>query len=524
MPTVEELKTSLDASIGERAAAEKEIRETLTTQAEEVKKYGQTTKETAEKLAAAETKLDDHGKRIEEVQKELLAQVETHAKRVDELEKKAQRPGWQGADGTTQQESIGTQFTRLLETGGDQARKLVLDGRGDLAPILALKGFDGAPAFSGLSPAEIRKAVGSADLPVPPTFEPGYLAIPRRRLRMRDLMTVVRTDAPVRTYLEEVGFMAVTKLAVTSITRVGQVATITTTAAHGLRTFDRVRVSGAAQTEYNIDARITVTSATTFTYTVAGSPTTPATGTILVQRLNNFGAANFVAEGALKPEATMSRKEVQVRMEVVAHALHLARQILDDLPGLRAEIDNAGIYGLLRREEDALLYGSGVSPQIQGILTHPNVQNYAWSSGPVGSGDKRVDAIRRAITRVEIADLEATGAVINSLAWEDIELTKGSDGHYIWVEAPGTGGESRVWRLPLVVTNAIDGTDFLVGAFNTGATLYDREQANVRFSDSHDDNFLRNLVTLLFEERIGAAWKRPEAFVHGVFDAAPAAS
>lgn len=522
MPTVEELKSSLEASIGERAAAEKDIRETLKTQAEEVKTYGQTTKETAEKLAAAETKLDDHGKRIEEVQKELLAEVEKHAKRVDELEKKAQRPGWQGAEGAEAQKSIGAQFVELLEKGGDQARKLVLDGRGDLGPMLALKTFDGAPAFSGAPLSEVRKAVGSADLPVPPTWEPGYLAIPRRRLRMRDLMTVVPTTAPERHYLEEVGFMAVTTLAVTSITRTGQVATVTTTAAHGLRTFDRVRVAGATQTEYNVDARITVTSATTFTYAVAGSPATPATGTITIQRLNNFGAAGFVAEGAVKPEATMSRQEKTVRMEVVAHALHLARQILDDLPGLRAEIDNAGIYGLLRREEDALLYGTGVSPQIQGILTHPNVQNYSWSDGPTGSGDKRVDAIRRAVTRIEVAELEATGAVINPLAWEDIELTKGSDGHYIWVDAPGQGGESRVWRLPLVVTNAIDATDFLVGAFSTGATLYDREAANVRFSDSHDQNFLRNLVTLLFEERIAAAWKRPEAFVHGVFDAAPA--
>jgi len=44
-------------------------------------------------------------------------------------------------------------------------------------------------------------------------------------------------------------------------------------------------VIGAAQTDYNIEAEITVLTATTFTYTVSGSPVTPATGTITVDKM-----------------------------------------------------------------------------------------------------------------------------------------------------------------------------------------------------------------------------------------------
>lgn len=69
--------------------------------------------------------------------------------------------------------------------------------------------------------------------------------------------------------------------AVTSITRSSQTATVTTTAVHGRTTGDYMTISGAVQTEYNITAQITVTSTTTFTYTVAGSPATPATGTVI---------------------------------------------------------------------------------------------------------------------------------------------------------------------------------------------------------------------------------------------------
>lgn len=74
-------------------------------------------------------------------------------------------------------------------------------------------------------------------------------------------------------------------VAITSITRSASTATVTTTAAHGYSSNQYVRVSGADQPEYNVAAQITVTGASTFTYTVSGTPATPATGTIIVNRL-----------------------------------------------------------------------------------------------------------------------------------------------------------------------------------------------------------------------------------------------
>ena len=68
--------------------------------------------------------------------------------------------------------------------------------------------------------------------------------------------------------------------AVTSITRSGATATVTTTATNSLQTGDSVIIAGANQAEYNGTFTITVTGGTTFTYTVSGTPATPATGTI----------------------------------------------------------------------------------------------------------------------------------------------------------------------------------------------------------------------------------------------------
>lgn len=74
---------------------------------------------------------------------------------------------------------------------------------------------------------------------------------------------------------------------VASITRSGATATATVTA-HGYTTGQFVNTQGATQTEYNGKFTITVVDANTFTYPVTGTPATPATGTITVNRVLNL--------------------------------------------------------------------------------------------------------------------------------------------------------------------------------------------------------------------------------------------
>jgi hypothetical protein len=73
---------------------------------------------------------------------------------------------------------------------------------------------------------------------------------------------------------------AIVQKTVASITRSGSTATVTCTA-HGLVTNDPVDIFGATQTEYNGQFTVTRISDDQFSYTVSGSPATPATGTII---------------------------------------------------------------------------------------------------------------------------------------------------------------------------------------------------------------------------------------------------
>ena len=76
--------------------------------------------------------------------------------------------------------------------------------------------------------------------------------------------------------------------AVSSITSVSTLATVTTTAAHGFLTGDVVTIAGASPVAYNGSYTITVTGLQTFTYVFAGG-TSPATGTITATVANQGG-------------------------------------------------------------------------------------------------------------------------------------------------------------------------------------------------------------------------------------------
>ena len=86
-------------------------------------------------------------------------------------------------------------------------------------------------------------------------------------------------------------------VSVTSITRAGTTATVTTATPHGFANGNSVTMAGAAPAGYNGAKTIGGVTANTFTYTVANTLTTPATGAITASV--PLGAANtFTFQGS----------------------------------------------------------------------------------------------------------------------------------------------------------------------------------------------------------------------------------
>ncbi|MGB5778155.1 MAG: phage major capsid protein [Allopontixanthobacter sediminis] len=59
-----------------------------------------------------------------------------------------------------------------------------------------------------------------------------------------------------------------------------------------------------------------------------------------------------------------------------------------------------------------------------------------------------------------------------------------------------------------------------LGAFADAATVYDLMNPIVLLSTEDGDNFRRNMVTVLCEERLALAVRRPEALIYGDYSLA----
>lgn len=216
----------------------------------------------------------------------------------------------------------------------------------------------------------------------------------------------------------------------------------------------------------------------------------------------------------LKPQSTFSFIGEQAPVRTLAHWEAAHRNVLADEPQLRSIIDNELLYGLRLLEDHQILNGDGTGENLKGVLQTPGIQTYNWTAPAAGSvGDSKADALRRAATLSFLAYYEPSGIVMHPNDWEDIELTKDLNGQYLVAVSVAMGGEPRVWRMPVIESPAIQEGTALVGAFGTGAQLYDREDASIRISEQHSDFFIRNAIVILAEQRLALAVKRPEAFV-----------
>jgi len=228
------------------------------------------------------------------------------------------------------------------------------------------------------------------------------------------------------------------------------------------------------------------------------------------KQLSRTNLAATVAESAAKPYSDYAWTNATAPVRTIAHLAKLTRQALDDAPRLVAEVDAEMRYGLGLVEEDQILNGNGTGQNLNGIVT----QATAYVAPIAIPSPTSLDMIRLAMLQAALALYPADGIVLNQADWAFIELSKTTDGAYLFANPQGTV-EPRLWGLPVVATPAMAIDKFLVGSFRFGATLYDRMGVEVLISTENVNDFELNLATMRAEERIALAVKRPASFIFG---------
>lgn len=228
------------------------------------------------------------------------------------------------------------------------------------------------------------------------------------------------------------------------------------------------------------------------------------------------GAAPQSALGAKKGESHFTLNVETETIKTIAHFIQVPTQILDDVQGLEDYINSRMLFLLLQEEEEQLLYGNDQGQNLNGLMTQATAFDESLITALGVTNTTDIDRLRLALAQVQVANYPATGFVFHPYNWASIELLKDGDKRYIFA-APQDLQGPRMWGLPVVATSAMASGDFLVGAFQLGAAIWDRQQSNIQISTEDSDNFQKNLATIRAEERITLTVYRPDSFVEGDF-------
>lgn len=215
--------------------------------------------------------------------------------------------------------------------------------------------------------------------------------------------------------------------------------------------------------------------------------------------------------GGVKPQSSIGFEEANAPVKNVATWMAATRQSLADAGVLRSLIDNQGRLMLDLYVDDQLLNGSGVGPNLSGIRDQAiQVLNLAATNAD------NLDGVRtsRRLVRTGLARARAEAIVLNPVDSEFFDLLKDNDNNYRGGNPIGGGdleGQS-IWGLRRVESEAQPEGRALVGAFRFGASVLARTPMQVYTTDSHADFFIRNLVVMLFEERLALPVWWPDAF------------
>lgn len=216
------------------------------------------------------------------------------------------------------------------------------------------------------------------------------------------------------------------------------------------------------------------------------------------------GGPDIVEEGGKKPQMSFGAPEaVTVALAKIASYMKESAELVEDAPWLADAINGRGMYQHELKVEDYL------------------VETLAGTSGIGTSDDLTADGIFKAMMAVQNnSGFAADAIVLNPADYQTLRLAKDGNEQYYgggYFYAPyGTNGiieNPPLWGLRTVVTSAVAQGKAYVGAFKMGASIVRKSGVTVNIANTNEDDFIHNLITILIEERLALAVRRPAAFV-----------
>lgn len=219
--------------------------------------------------------------------------------------------------------------------------------------------------------------------------------------------------------------------------------------------------------------------------------------------------AAFVAENTAVTDSAFSWTKTTDEVEDVQTWIPISRDALRDQPFLLSMIQNMLADRLAKIISKEAMYGTGSTPHLWGVSVRTGFQTQAKGTDPV------FDTLLKAATLVAVTgDATPDAFVIHPTDWQNIVLTRTSDGVYIMGNPGNPPANPMIWGLPVRVSTTVAAAagTAVVGAFKTMAALVYNGGLVVETSTEHSTYFTERKVALSLTQRMSSVQFRPSAF------------
>lgn len=228
-------------------------------------------------------------------------------------------------------------------------------------------------------------------------------------------------------------------------------------------------------------------------------------------------AAAETAEGAAKPQSSITFAPGTMPVSTIAHWIKITRQLAMDNAALAAYINRRMIYGVNLRTENQIVAGNGTAPNLSGFTNAGNFTAHGYTAASLtalGLANNGFDLIGKMMGDAALADYPADAVLLNTADWWTLRLAKDSQGRYLLGE-PAANVPPTLFGQPVVASNAMPTGKVWVGSLSQAATLHNREGVRVDMSESDENNFQLNLITIRAERRAALTVEKPAAARYG---------
>ncbi len=231
------------------------------------------------------------------------------------------------------------------------------------------------------------------------------------------------------------------------------------------------------------------------------------------------GAAK--AEGATLGQSDFDMTATDANVRKIGTYFRISEEMLADTPQLTSYLSARAPEKLLSVEDDQILNGSGVAPNLGGIITDAADFAAGGFANAIESANE-FDVLTVALNQLALANYSADYIMINPTDFHKILLLKSSQNEYL-VKDWNQGLQPRINGVPVILSTAVTSDKYLVGNFGMGTQLWIRDNVGVEFSRFDSTNFRDGFVTVRIQERVALTNYLPNAFVNGDFSVDKAA-